>query len=197
MNSNITRRTLVGCVGTTIISGCLGEGADNSSNSQQPDESEEEDDSVEQEQNDTESDEDLGNCWIETMNRRGRADPVETSVEVDQTDDLEEECARTAAEVALKRMDDHSDLKLTDPRPDWIYPSRAYTSDGYEARIVVEAVKNSDGDYVMCPPEEYEMSDAIELIPSEVTVTLQPNEEGEPFTCTHEITLRQMQVSED
>lgn len=115
MASGVPRRTLLGSVGVAVTAGCLSDEPDNTGGSDDKQEN-----SGERERYYYNSDDIPDECDIRTRNQQGQADPVETTVEIEQSADETEECLSVASEVVLERMDEQLGLDLTDPEPKWI-----------------------------------------------------------------------------
>ncbi|MFC7214112.1 hypothetical protein ACFQO4_08470 [Saliphagus sp. GCM10025334] len=127
----------------------------------------------------------------------GQADPIEETVAVEETDRLHQECARAAADIALEAADERVDLELTDPDSWWISAGASGYGENWDAGITVRTETDSDGDYIVCPPAEYDFDEIVESVPEETTVTLSSETDDEPFTCTHRISVKETRASLD
>ncbi|MFC7232618.1 hypothetical protein ACFQMM_16795 [Saliphagus sp. GCM10025308] len=227
MATNPFRRTLLGSVGAVVLSGCLGERTGNPSSERtaEPSESDSADDdgsgddgSPEAEETpegtdapgnddatradssseDDESYEDSRSCRQYNQRRSlGQAGPIEETITVEETDRLHQECARAAADIALEAADERVDLELTDPDTWWISAGASGYGEDWDAGITVRTETDSDGDYIVCPPAEYDFDEIVEAVPEEATVTLSPETDDESFTCTHRIPVEEVRSSLD
>ncbi|USZ70363.1 hypothetical protein [Natronosalvus halobius] len=147
---------------------------------------------------DDESYEDSRSCRQYDQRRSpGQAEPIEEMVTVEETDRLHRECARAAADIALEAADERVDLDLTDPDSWWISAGASGYSEDWDAGITVRTETDSDGDYIVCPPAEFDFDEIVGAVPEEVTVTISPETDDETFTCMHRITVEEVRSSLD
>ncbi|WP_312909649.1 hypothetical protein [Natronosalvus caseinilyticus] len=147
---------------------------------------------------DDESYEDSRSCRQYNQRRSlGQAEPIEETVTVEKTDRLHQKCARAAAEIALEAADERVDLELTDSGVWWISAGASGYGEEWDAGITVRTETDSDGDYIVCPPAEYDFDEIVETVPEEATITLSPETDDEPFTCTHRIPVEEVRSSLD
>ncbi|WP_207591972.1 hypothetical protein [Halomontanus rarus] len=192
MTGGLSRRSLVGLLGSGIVSGCLGNGSDGNSSGTRTDTTTED---PKREENVPDE------CDFPPLSLRGRADPIETTVEIDRADDSRAACATIAAEVALEQLEEQLDLELTD-RSHWISTGVQLSGERHIAVIRVRAEKSTrDGEtsYHLCPDPKFDFDDAVETVPREVTVTVlvegekEKEKKKEKEECSTDVRLVQEQ----
>lgn len=188
MPVSLSRRSLLGLFGSGIISGCVGDPSKNSSSVQT--------DGINASSKNEEQGDDIPEeCDFPSQSLQGRADPIETTVEIERPADLRAECATIAAESALDQMQERLDLELTS-QSYWISAGRQLVGDRYIAEIRVHAEKRTrDGNtsYHLCPDPKFNFDGAIETTPREVTTTILIEDEDDKNECATEVRLTQEQ----
>jgi len=182
-----SRRAVLGTLSIALATGCLDTSPENATSalndSDDPGASETEDDPP-------------ARCDLSNRSERGRAAPIERTVDIERPEDVDVECGSIAADVALERADEKIDLDLLDPDAHWISTALRHGGDRYRPHIVVESQKTSeatgDGSYSYCPPPEYDFDELLDAVPREVTVLV--DFESGSHECTHEIQLAQRQM---
>jgi hypothetical protein len=187
MRKSLYRRSVVGGFVAILTSGCLEANSENNNEEMNPDK-----------QNQSDSSGDTPNrCELQSRTGWGEANPIKISIKTNRSDDLAGKCVDTAADAALQKMAEQLDYELEVSESDWIQTQWRKSEDEYIAEIVVIAEKNSnstgDGSYRLCPPSTYSFEEALEVIPREVTVTLQFEDDRKNYTCTHRVRLKQSQ----
>ncbi|MFP8952378.1 hypothetical protein ACLI4Z_05290 [Natrialbaceae archaeon A-arb3/5] len=193
MGDGPSRRALIGSFGAVVSAGCLEAGSSDAAWSEQNDDGRNGTD--EDTGANSGSDDNPEDCSIRPRERQGQADPIETTVDIEQTDDIQNRCARAASEAALDRMNERFNLELTDPRPDWIFPTAVISDGEVSSEIRVVAEKSSeisgDGSYHLCPPSEFDFDEAVETVPREVSVARRRETDADEYECVHEVWVSQ------
>ncbi|MCL9812861.1 hypothetical protein [Natranaeroarchaeum aerophilus] len=167
-----SRRQVLAASTTALLAGCLDPPAGDSAseNGEEPeDEYREPDD-----------------CEIEYGEWTGQAEPIETTVVVEESEDPEQDCAGAAASAAFDALNDKTELELDDAS--WAGFESSLSADGYRAGIVISKRVDTLRDRLLsCPDPEFDEVDARYEVPSEVSVTLEYGPDAETVTCLHEI----------
>ncbi|MCU4974435.1 hypothetical protein OB955_17060 [Halobacteria archaeon AArc-m2/3/4] len=194
MSGGLSRRSLVGLLGSGAVSGCLGNGSDSDSSGTRTETTTEG-----SERGEHVPDE----CDFPPTSLRGRADPIETTVEIERLDDSRAACATIAAKAALEQLAERLDLELTD-RSHWVSAGARLSGERHVAEIRVRAERSTrDGEpsYHLCPDPRFDFDDAVEAVPREVTVTIlvegEKEKEKEKEECSTDVRLVQEQVHLD
>lgn len=138
-------------------------------------------------------------CDFTTGQFHGSGDPIERTISVESTDELDRRCANEAGTVAITHLNNNLPFELEDKR--WIHTSLSRRYGSYSPVIHVEAWMDPDGNYDMCPDPDFSVTEAAEVLPSEIHITLdikndsssssaEDNETGdETYECTHQVRL--------
>lgn len=142
----------------------------------------------------------LEGCQFRSGRFDGSGDPITRTIEVESADELDRRCAIEAGTAALSHLDANLPVDLGDEP--WIHASISRRSGSYFPTIWVEAWMDSDGNYTLCPDPDFSVTEAVEMLPSEVEILLTVPDDSntsseadgktgdEPYECTHRIRLR-------
>lgn len=166
------RRQILAASTLTLLSGCLNQ-SDNESEPENPEES-----------NDKYDDPD--DCEIEYGEWTGQAEPIDTVVEVEESESPESDCANAAANAAFDVLNDETEVDLDNK--DWAGWESSRRADGYRASIVISKRVDTLRDRLLaCPDSEFDETGARYDVPSEVSITLEHGPDAETVTCLHKI----------
>lgn len=132
---------------------------------------------------DIESDDGTGteSCEIKSRERRGNAEPIERTAIKDDSG-----CGIQAASEVIGHLDERLNVELESAS--WISPAYSITD---EQAIVSVYARGSDGEITMCPDPDWDFDDALEVLPSEITLILTDEPGEKQGECSHEVFLEQ------
>lgn len=206
-----SRRAFVSITGLAMVAGCVSSG-------DEPTTDENSAKSSSDSENDSGSEDDTPErCNLRSGERQGRGesvsevvelivtdtierDPFKSRIETENTNNLEEDSAGAAAQIAFRRLAAEFGVEMTES-PGWISPAVSIGGEEVSPKVVVEAFETShhtEGEsYRHCPPAAYEFTKAVELVPSTATVTLQSPDGDELHEQEHEVYLEQINAHLD
>lgn len=136
--------------------------------------------------NDSENEDETESCELASREEQGTAEPIERSAIKDDSG-----CGIQAAAEVIDYLDEHLDIELANAS--WISP--AYSKTDEQAVVSVYAQGRSsvegDGEITTCPDPEWDFDDALEVLPSEITLILTNEDKEKQDECSHEVVLEQ------